>query len=694
MPPPAPLAMPSQNLRYAVPAQQRLQIDYSVLFARFLIFSGTLGITAYGAYEMLDAVRFAEMTVLQGMMIFFFALTLSWIGFSASAAVAGLFKWPEPRVREDLNLDGIRTALVMPVYNEDPTSVSAALQAMAEALVNSGASQLFEIVILSDSTHADSWVRESLALDRLRRAVPNISIWYRRRWQNTARKSGNVEDFVTHWGARYQYMIVLDADSLIDASTLIALVRKMHADPALGILQTAPALINAHTLFGRVQQFSACVYGPVIARGLAAWSGDSGNYWGHNAIIRINAFAQNCGLPLLPGRKPLGGHVLSHDFVEAALIRRAKWKVRLATDLAGSYEECPPTLTDLAVRDRRWAQGNLQHSKIIGAAGLAAANRLHMAIGIMSYVSSPIWLVMLCIGFALSLQSHLIRPEYFTRDFQLFPTWPRFDARLMLDLFIFSMAVLLVPKAIGLLRAIVHHSIRRATFGIVGLVASAAIELIMSALYAPILMLTQSSHVFAVLLGRDSGWGAQRRKISDSTIVDAWIAYRKMTLIGIGTAVIAWFLSPSLLAWLAPALLGLLLSVPLSRLSGSVSIARALRKVGLLRTPEEAHEPALVARKRELINEAESLPEDGLFHLSRHREARAAHIEAILPKPAGPRGQPDANFLTAGKKIEDAAHVDEALEWLTPPERICVAGSPALLNQLGALPELPKRPRI
>ncbi len=223
----------------------------------------------------------------------------------------------------------------------------------------------------------------------------------------------------------------------------------MQADPALGILQTAPQLIGARTFFGRLQQFAACVYGPVITRGLAAWSGDSGNYWGHNAIIRVAAFAQCCGLPELEGRKPFGGHVLSHDFVEAALMRRGGWKVRMATDCGGSWEESPPSLIDVAIRDRRWAQGNLQHMKIIGAAGLSFTSRLHLGIGIMSYLSSPLWLLMLGIGFALAVQSHLIRPEYFSHDFQLFPTWPRFDVELMMSLFWFSMVVLLIPKMVG-----------------------------------------------------------------------------------------------------------------------------------------------------------------------------------------------------------------------------------------------------
>jgi membrane glycosyltransferase len=527
-------------------------------------------------------------------------------------------------------------------------------------------------------------------MDRMRRALSGVMpVWYRRRWQNVARKAGNVEDFVKRWGGRYDFMIVLDADSLIDAPTLARLVRAMQADPELGILQTAPQLIGAKTLFGRLQQFAACVYGPVITRGLAAWSGDTGNYWGHNAIIRVAAFAASCGLPHLKGRKPFGGHVLSHDFVEAALMRRAGWKVAMTTELGCSWEESPPSLIDIAVRDRRWAQGNLQHSKIIGASGLSLTSRLHLGIGIMSYLSSPLWLVLLTLGFALTLQARLIRPEYFSQDFQLFPTWPRFDTELMMALFWFSMVVLLVPKMLGLVRALLSPRIRRSCGGVIGVCASVLIEIILSALYAPILMLTQSRYVFEILLGRDSGWKTQRREGGGSW-AEAWAFHKRHMVIACATAATVWFLSPALLVWVSPALLGLFLSVPLSRASGSESIGRWLSRVALLRTPEETDRPALVRRRAELLAAAPSLPDDGLHHLARNREALAAHVRGNLRRAATPRGQPDPHLLTAQQKLYEARTLEEALDWLTPLERVQVAGDGTLLDQLAALPDAPK----
>jgi membrane glycosyltransferase len=694
MPPEARLSMPSQDLRYSQRQIEPRAPTATVLYARVILLTVSVGVTTYGVYQMLQVVRFASMTLLQGLMIFFFGVSLAWIAFSAGSVIAGASKRRDPRPNPAAGTGSTLTALVMPIYNEDPTRTTAALQAMAEALGQLGANSAFEIVVLSDSTNADAWVRETAAIDRLRRALaPIMPVWYRRRWRNVARKSGNLEDFVTRWGGRYDHMIVLDADSLIDAPTLTRLVQMMRADADLGILQTAPQLIGARTLFGRLQQFAACAYGPVISRGLAAWSGDSGNYWGHNAIIRVRAFAQCCGLPELEGRKPFGGHVLSHDFVEAALMRRGGWKVRMATDCGGSWEESPPSLIDVAIRDRRWAQGNLQHMKIIGASGLNFASRLHLGIGIMSYLSSPLWLLMLIIGFALAVQSHLIRPEYFNHDFQMFPSWPRFNVELMLALFWFSMTVLLVPKTLGLIHALVSPRLRRGGGGLIGIAASFVLEVVLSALYAPIMMLLQSRHVFEVFLGRDSGWHPQRRDGGGTTWGDAWHFHKRDMLLAGMTGAVFWVLSPALLAWVSPALLGPLLSVPLSRASGSTFLGETLAKLALLRTPEEMELPALVARRTQLVAKAQELPQDGLRYLARNREARLAHIDGNLPRPVDPPGRPDPHAFTAQQKLTDARSLDEALEWLTGVERVEVAGNPRLLNQLALLPDA-QRPTL
>jgi membrane glycosyltransferase len=229
-------------------------------------------------------------------MIFFFAISLGWIAFAAGSVLAGASKRRDPP--PPTATQGSLTALVMPIYNEDPVRTTSALQAMAEALGAIGANSGFEIVIVSDSTNADAWIRETAAIDRLRARSRHIMpVWYRRRWQE---RRAQIRQ---HRGLRHALGRPLRSHDRAgcrqpDRCThLLRLAQDMQADPALGILQTAPQLIGAQTLFGRLQQFAGCVYGPVITRGLAAWSGDSGNYWGHNAIIRMRAFAEQCGLP-------------------------------------------------------------------------------------------------------------------------------------------------------------------------------------------------------------------------------------------------------------------------------------------------------------------------------------------------------------------------------------------------------------
>ncbi len=685
MPPEAPLDMPTQNLRRAPTVKFDHQLEWRVALARGVAITGTLAIVTYGVREMFAIVRVANPTVLQDIMVGFFALTLSWIAQSAASSIAGLI----PRRRLRLAPAGqplARTALVMPIYNEDPRRTAAALQAMGEALHERGAGQAFEIVMLSDSTQADAWLRETQAVRGLREALaPTIAVWYRRRWKNVGRKAGNIQEFVERWGGRYEYMVILDADSLIDSDTLVWMVRAMMADKTLGLVQTAPRLVGRISLFARLQQFAVRVYGGVITRGLAAWAGDDGNYWGHNAILRIAAFASCCGLPQLPGRKPFGGHILSHDFVEAALMRRAGWKVRMADECGGSYEESPPSLVDVAIRDRRWAQGNLQHAKVLRAAGLRWHSRMHFAFGIMSYLSSPLWLMLLLIGLALAVQGALREPSYFHSAFQLFPSWPRFDSQRMLFLFMFSMGVLFTPKLLGFLSTFFRRRERRPV-GFIRLTLGTALELVLSALFAPVQMLMQSRYVAEILLGRDAGWGSQRREDGRVSWLDAWRFHWSHTLAGALLSVTFWLLSPELFWWLSPALLGMLMAIPLSVISGSTRVGRWLSWIGLLATPEEMQVPEIVSRRDALCSAHDSAGGDALANLANDEGARNWHIELNPPPPERPRGDPDPDRLMAQQKIREARSREEALAYLSARERLCVAADAQLLHQLSDLP--------
>ena len=292
-----------------------------------------------------------------------------------------------------------RHAVVMPVYNEDSVKTCARIEAIYRSIEATGNLESFDFFILSDTRDLDLWVMEETSWTNLCRSLGGFGrIYYRRRKTNENRKAGNIGDFVRTWGGNYESMLVLDADSLMDGADIVKMTRVMEAYPRLGILQTPPKLIRGVSVFTRLQQFAMRLYGPLFIRGLNFWQLNGGSYWGHNALIRIKPFSEFCELPALPGREPFGGRILSHDFVEAALMVSQGWEVWLAWDIEGTYEEAPPTLVDHLIRDRRWCQGNLQHLWLIFARKLPFSVRMHLFMGIMAYLGSPLWGLFLILG--------------------------------------------------------------------------------------------------------------------------------------------------------------------------------------------------------------------------------------------------------------------------------------------------------
>jgi membrane glycosyltransferase len=466
----------------------------------------------------------------------------------------------------------------------------------------------------------------------------------------------------------------------------------MDAAPRLGILQTVPVLAGGATPFARLQQFAGRLYGPVIARGVAAWQGLDGNYWGHNALIRVRAFAENCGLPELPGRMPFGGHVLSHDFVEAALIRRGGWEVRMDPDLGGSWEGSPPSILDVAARDRRWAQGNLQHSKILGARGLRLPNRLHFLIGIGAYLMSPLWLALLLVGMALTAQTVAVDHKYFPDGQQLFPNWPVFDAVRMGWLFGLSMLLLLLPKLVGLAAALVDGPVRRAFGGGLRLVGGAVAEVVLSALAAPVLMLMQARQVWEILSGRDSGWSAQTREGAATPWRVALRRHRGHVLAGLlAGAAFLWF-APGQFLWLAPVVAGLVLAPLLSRVTSDPAAGRAMARLGLLATPEDIVPPAVAVRAEAATEAFAHLRGLTLADMAEAPGHLADHLETLAEVRGGVgegAGGPNLAAITARAKIEAASCPREAEGWLTAEETEAVLGSADLLRRFAGIGEAP-----
>jgi membrane glycosyltransferase len=696
MPDVALLEMPTQSLaRFDKKRlRQRLapQLWTTPWLARLITFGGGLALTAYGAYEMYRVVEVGGVTPLEWALLILFVANFSWIALAFTSGLVGffwlLFLAPKaPQLPQSLRA---RTAVVMPIYNEAPSRVFGAVQAIYEDVERTGLGAAFDWFFLSDTTDPNVWIAEERALIAMReRLGPQARVYYRHRPKNTSRKAGNIADFVTRWGGAYEHMVVLDADSLMTGHSIVSLAAAMEADPDSGIIQTLPLIINRNTLFARVQQFAARIYGPVIAAGLSVWMGRDGNYWGHNAIIRTRAFAAHCGLPDLRGRPPFGGHILSHDFVEAALIRRAGYAVYMLPVLGGSYEESPPSLIDLSARDRRWCQGNLQHIRVVPSKGLHPATRQHFMTGIFGYLASPLWMLQLIIGIVIVLQASYIRPEYFTSDFSLFPAWPRFDAERSLRLFAITMIILLMPKFFGLLLALIQSETRRASGGAIRLVLSALFEIIMSALLAPIMMLIQSGHVVHILFGFDTGWDPQRRDDGSIPIKDIIRRHRSHVAMGVVSLVAGLLIAPSLVAWMSPTIAGLILAIFLSWASGQLGLGLALKRIGILTTPEESAVPPIATRANALAQELAVSGADGadaLRAIHDDPELREKH-EAFLPhvRPRH-RGDISAERALAVAKLTDAETVEDAINWLKPKERNVVLHDRALIALLCMLP--------
>jgi membrane glycosyltransferase len=488
-----------------------------------------------------------------------------------------------------------RTAVIMPICNEHVARVFAGVRATYESVVAAGARPHFDFFILSDSNEPDTVTAEQQAWLELCAAVGGFGhIFYRWRRHRIKRKSGNVADFCRRWGNRYRYMVVLDADSVMTGECLTALVRLMEANPATGIIQTAPRAAGRETLYARIQQFATRVYGPLFTAGLHFWQLGESYYWGHNAIIRTAPFMRHCALGRLPGRGPLSGEILSHDFVEAALMRRAGWKVWMAYDLPGSYEEMPPNLLDELKRDRRWCQGNLINARVFLWEGLHPAHRALFMTGIMAYASAPLWLLSLAVSTAFVMLQTLIGPQYFVQPRQLFPIWPQWDVHSAVGFAIATGLVLFLPKMLGAALVLRRGAAR---FGGGPRVAlSLLLELLFSALLAPVRMLFHTQFVIAALTGWRVRWKSPPREDAETTWGEAVRRHGLHTVLGLAWGAGVYWLHPPYAWWLAPLMAGLALSIPISVYSSRVGLGRALRRARLFLIPEESEPPAELRR--------------------------------------------------------------------------------------------------
>jgi membrane glycosyltransferase len=662
--------------------------DFAPMWVRRgIVLSGTAILTAAGCYEMYRVLRVGGVTVLEWIILALFVLLFAWIAFSFMSALAGFFVLLA-RKKDELGIDPSaplpairgRTAMLVPTYNEEPHRVLARLRAIYESIEKSKNGAQFDWFVLSDTIDPATWIAEEKSFLKLRKDLGGAAaVFYRHRPENIARKSGNIEEWVRRFGSRYDCMLILDADSLMTGDTVVRLVAAMEAHPKVALIQTLPVIVNAKSLFARWQQFAGRLYGPMLAAGIAWWHGSEGNYWGHNAIIRVRAFAQYAGLPELRGRKPFGGHIMSHDFIEAALMRRGGWAIHMAPALRGSYEESPPTLSDFVARDRRWCQGNLQHLALLPTRGFHWVSRLHLLTGIGSYLTAPLWLIFLIFGILVSLQAQFVRPEYFPKGYSLFPQWPAQDSVLAAWMFVGTMGMLIVPKLLAFVVLLTDADTRRKFGGGTLVFAGIAVETILSGLIAPVMMIFQSSAVGAIMFGRDVGWQAQRREDGAVCQRDIVRTYSVPTLVGIAMALAAYAVSLPLLLWMLPVILGLLLSIPIVMISSSAGVSRRSR---LFMTPEQSVPPAVLVRANELASAPRSPHICPLYELRSDDGLLEAHLNNLSAQRSRKRGEVDPHLAVSRAKIEDAETFEEAAEYLDQREKFAVLNAPAVLSAL------------
>ena len=600
-----------------------------------------------------------------------FALLFAWVSAGCVTAVMGfwvmlrgdrhalsIFHSPNLALGADA-----RTALVMPICNEDVTTVFAGLRASCESLAAAGALRLFDVYILSDSSDPERRTQELAAWAELRAQFAGRGrIHYRWRQRRVKKKAGNVADFCRRWGRNYRYMVVLDADSVMSGDCLLGLVRLMEKHPRAGILQAANQVCGHDTPHARAQQFASRVTGRLFAAGMQYWQLGEAHYWGHNAIIRVEPFMKHCALAPLRGKE-----IMSHDFVEAALMRRAGYQVWLVADLPGSYEQQPPHLLAELQRDRRWCQGNIQNAGLIAEPGLHAVHRAMLVTGALSYLAAPLWLLYVGLGVLLWNVGGSDSFQPFLEDGSLAPG--------VAALWLSTIGMLTLPRLLSV-AAVILRGEQAQYGGALKLLASSATEAVMSLLQAPLRMVAHSIFCVVALTGISLDWKSPPRAAEDVSWREAFAAYGRISAVTAAVAAVIGALSPSTLMWVAPIALPLLLAAPITVLSSRARLGEQMRRAGLLLIPEESQTPTVLRNAWAYSRQERRLPGFSDLLASRRLTALAAEAMGRRDVDRGVRAQ------VRSQRLSQLAAQPGALEAMSNAERMRFLSEPVHLRQL------------
>ncbi len=476
-----------------------------------------------------------------------------------------------------------RTAILMTLRNEDPARAIARLRAVKADLDATAAGGQFDYFLLSDTSLPAIAAAEEQEVACWREEEGTRRIHYRRRELNTGFKAGNVRDFCLRWGEAYDHMLPLDADSVMGAQTVLAMVRILDRNPRIGILQSLVVGMPSASAFARIFQFGMRHGMRCYTLGATWWTGDCGPFWGHNALIRIAPFRDHCHLPVLPGAPPLGGPILSHDQVEAVLMRRAGYEVRVMPVEGQSYEENPPTIAEFVTRDLRWCLGNMQYLRLQGLAGLKPVSRFQLLWAVLMFASIPaVPLALAVLPFAAFGLEEAEAGALGEGAAWLYGAW----------LFMGQ-----VPKLAGLLDVALTRGGLAAYGGGWRFAASAVLELVFSFLLGAVTALATTRFLLTLMFGRvRAGWNGQMRDAHALSFANAWRGLWVQTLFGGLVGLALALTAPVLLLWTAPLLAGCWLAVPFAMVTAHPAVGARLTALGLCASPEERRLPEILQR--------------------------------------------------------------------------------------------------
>ncbi len=547
-------------------------------------------------------------------MLLCFGLTLPWtvIGFwnatiglllmrFADNSLARVFPLDQGDGEGEVDGEGVATdqkvAILSCIRNEDAATVFRNLEQIVAGLSRRGVAQSFAVHVLSDST----WSECISAEERLMGAFQSrwgqfLPVSYRRRQDNPGFKAGNIAEFMDRCAVHFDFALVLDADSVMDPDTVLRMLRIMQANPRLGILQSLVVGLPSGSAFARIFQFGMRFGMRSFTLGSAWWQGDCGPYWGHNALLRVRPFVEHCRLAPISGRGPLSGWVLSHDQLEAVLMRRAGYQVRVLPEESGSYEENPTSLLEYIRRDLRWCQGNLQYFRLLGTGGLHVLGRVQLLLAILMFIGSPFWVLLMVMAAS--------RAFFDT-------TAPLFDPGYGVALLLIILTMVFAPKLASLIDLLANSRRRNAYGGATRVLAGALGEALFSTLLAPVLAIAHSVFIGGLLVGRKLVWEPQRRLTHRVPVALAWWRLWPQTLIGLAATFALATHGSVTVALLSPFFIGALVAVPLAVWSASPQLGRWVTRRRLWAIPEEfSPSPFLVSLDLDAISLANPPTDD------------------------------------------------------------------------------------